>query len=130
VDIASFVAVADAGEPFELGPGEFALGSTVEHVRLDPCIAGRIDGKSSVGRLGLLIQNAGFIDPGFEGEITLELLNVRKRPMLLWPGMRIGQLCLFELRTPAENPYGSPGLRSRYLGQAGPTVSRLHQDWA
>jgi dCTP deaminase len=117
-------------EPFVLHPGEFVLGSTFEAVTLPDDLAGRLEGKSSLGRLGLLTHStAGFIDPGFTGHITLELSNVANLPITLWPGMKIGQLCLFRLSSPAERPYGSDGVGSRYQGQRGPTPSRAHQNF-
>jgi dCTP deaminase len=112
-------------EPFVLHPGEFALGSTLEVVSLPDDLSGRLEGKSSLGRLGLLTHStAGFIDPGFTGHITLELSNVATLPIILWPGMKIGQLCLFRLSSPAEHPYGAAVYGSRYQGQRGPTPSR------
>ena len=115
------------GEPFVLHPGEFVLGSTYEVVTLPDDIAGRLEGKSSLGRLGLLTHStAGFIDPGFSGHVTLELSNVATLPIKLWPGMKIGQLCLFRLESPAEHPYGSQVYGSRYQGQRGPTPSRSY----
>ena len=112
-------------EPFILHPGEFALGSTFELVGLPDDIAARLEGKSSLGRLGLLTHStAGFIDPGFSGHVTLELSNVATLPIKLWPGMKIGQLCFFRLSSPAERPYGSSEYASRYQGQRGPTASR------
>jgi dCTP deaminase len=115
----------DGDDPFVLHPGEFVLGSTFESVVLPADLAGRLEGKSSLGRLGLLTHStAGFIDPGFTGHITLELSNVANLPMTLWPGMKIGQLCLFRLSSPAQRPYGSDGVGSRYQGQRGPTPSR------
>jgi dCTP deaminase len=114
-------------EPFVLHPGEFVLGSTFEAVTLPDDLAGRLEGKSSLGRLGLLTHStAGFIDPGFSGHITLELSNVANLPITLWPGMKIGQLCLFQLTSPAEHPYGSTQAGSRYQGQRGPTPSRAY----
>jgi dCTP deaminase len=114
-------------DPFVLHPGEFVLGSTLEIVTLPDDLAGRLEGKSSLGRLGLLTHStAGFIDPGFTGHITLELSNVANLPIMLWPGMKIGQLCLFRLSSPAEHPYGSAVYGSRYQGQRGPTPSRSH----
>jgi dCTP deaminase len=114
-------------EPFVLHPGEFVLGSTLEVVTLPDDLAGRLEGKSSLGRLGLLTHStAGFIDPGFSGHITLELSNVANLPITLYPGMKIGQLCLFRLSSPAEHPYGSSIYGSRYQGQRGPTPSRSH----
>ena len=115
------------GEPFILHPGEFVLASTYEVVTLPDDIAGRLEGKSSLGRLGLLTHStAGFIDPGFSGHVTLELSNVATLPIKLWPGMKIGQLCLFRLSSPAEHPYGSAQYGSRYQGQRGPTQSKSH----
>lgn len=114
-------------EPFVLHPGEFVLGSTYELVTLPDDLAGRLEGKSSLGRLGLLTHStAGFIDPGFSGHITLELSNVANLPITLWPGMKIGQLCLFRLTSAAEHPYGSARAGSRYQGQRGPTPSRAY----
>ena len=114
-------------EPFVLHPGEFVLASTYEVVTLPDDIAGRLEGKSSLGRLGLLTHStAGFIDPGFSGHVTLELSNVATLPITLWPGMKIGQLCLFRLSSPAEHPYGTAAYGSRYQGQRGPTPSRSH----
>ena len=119
--------VVDGEEPFVLHPGEFVLGSTFERVELPDDLAGRLEGKSSLGRLGLLTHStAGFIDPGFRGHITLELSNVANLPITLWPGMKIGQLCLFRLSSPAEHPYGSERAGSRYQGQRGPTPSRAY----
>jgi dCTP deaminase len=117
----------EPGEPFILHPGEFVLASTYEVVTLPDDIAGRLEGKSSLGRLGLLTHStAGFIDPGFSGHVTLELSNVATLPIKLWPGMKIGQLCLFRLSSPAEHPYGSAQYGSRYQGQRGPTQSKSH----
>ncbi|MCU1437453.1 MAG: deoxynucleotide triphosphate deaminase [Naasia sp.] len=114
-------------EPFILHPGEFVLGSTYELITLPDDIAARLEGKSSLGRLGLLTHStAGFIDPGFSGHVTLELSNVATLPIKLWPGMKIGQLCFFRLTSAAEHPYGSSQYGSRYLGQRGPTASRSH----
>lgn len=115
----------EADEPFVLHPGEFVLGATYEVVTLPDDIAARLEGKSSLGRLGLLTHStAGFIDPGFSGHVTLELSNVATLPITLWPGMKIGQLCFFRLSSPAEHPYGSERYGSRYQGQRGPTASR------
>ncbi|MFM8921949.1 MAG: dCTP deaminase [Candidatus Nanopelagicaceae bacterium] len=112
-------------EHFILHPGEFVLASTYEVVTLPDDIAARLEGKSSLGRLGLLTHStAGFIDPGFSGHITLELSNVANLPVKLFPGMKIGQLCLVRLSSSAENPYGSAVYGSRYQGQRGPTASR------
>ena len=117
--------ITEGDEPFILHPGEFVLASTYEVITLPDDIAGRLEGKSSLGRLGLLTHStAGFIDPGFSGHITLELSNVANLPVKLFPGMKIGQLCLIRLSSPAEHPYGSEKYGSRYQGQRGPTASR------
>lgn len=118
---------AAAGEPFVLHPGEFVLASTYEVLSLPDDIAARLEGKSSLGRLGLLTHStAGWIDPGFSGHVTLELSNVATLPIKLWPGMKIGQMCLFRLTSAAEHPYGSPVYGSRYQDQRGPTPSRSY----
>ncbi|GHD24432.1 dCTP deaminase [Nocardiopsis kunsanensis] len=120
----------DGKESFILHPGEFVLASTYEMVSLPDDIASRLEGKSSLGRLGLLTHStAGFIDPGFSGHVTLELSNVATLPIKLYPGMKIGQLCMFRLSSPAEHPYGSAVYGSRYQGQRGPTPSRAHQNF-
>lgn len=114
-------------EAFILHPGEFVLGSTYEVVGLGDSLAARVEGKSSLGRLGLLTHaTAGFVDPGFTGHVTLELANVATLPIKLYPGMKIGQLCFFRLTSPAEHPYGSVAYGSRYQGQRGPTPSRSY----
>lgn len=119
---------ASGDDPFVLHPGEFVLGSTYERVHLGDDIAARLEGKSSLGRLGLLTHStAGFIDPGFDGHVTLELSNTATMPILLYPGMKIGQLCFFALSSPAETPYGSQQAGSHYQGQRGPTPSRSHE---
>ena len=118
-------------EPFILHPGEFVLASTYEQVTLGDASAARLEGKSSLGRLGLVTHStAGFIDPGFQGHVTLELSNVATLPIKLWPGMKIGQLCFFQLSSPAEEPYGSATYQSRYFGQRGPTASRSHLNFS
>jgi dCTP deaminase len=120
----------DADEAFVLHPGEFVLGSVYETVTLPDDVAARVEGKSSLGRLGLLTHaTAGFIDPGFSGHVTLELSNVATLPIKLWPGMKIGQLCFFRLSSAAEHPYGSERYGSRYQGQRGPTASRSFQSF-
>ena len=120
----------EGSEPFVLHPGEFALASTYEMVTLGDDVAARLEGKSSLGRLGLLTHStAGFIDPGFSGHVTLELSNVATLPIRLWPGMKIGQLCFFVLTSPVEHPYGSARHGSRYQDQRGPTPSRSHVDF-
>ena len=125
-DLTRFVEV-DKDEAFILHPGEFVLGSTFEFVTLPNDIAARLEGKSSLGRLGLLTHStAGFVDPGFQGHVTLELSNTATLPIKLWPGMKIGQLCFFQLSSESENPYGSSKYGSRYQGQRGPTASRSY----
>jgi len=118
------------GEPFILHPGEFVLGSTLERVRLPEDVVGRLDGKSSLGRLGLLIHStAGFIDPGWDGHVTLELSNVANLPITIYPEMKIGQLSFVQMTEPAESPYGSGALGSKYQGQKGPTPSRYYRNF-
>jgi len=128
-DLTQLVEVGEE-EPFMLHPGEFVLGSTLERVRLGVDVVARLEGKSSLGRLGLLIHStAGFIDPGFEGHITLELSNVATLPIAIYPRMKIGQISFYQMTTAAEYPYGSPELGSKYQGQSGPTASRSHRDF-
>lgn len=111
-----------------LEPGEFILASTVEHIYIAPSLSARFEGRSSFGRLGLLTHiTAGFIDPGFRGDVTLELSNVSQKEILLEPGIRIGQISFTRLESPAERPYGSAGLGSHYQGQRGPTISVPNQ---
>ena len=125
-DLTELVAVED-GEPFIVHPGEFILGSTMERIGLGGDVAAQLGGKSSLGRLGLIVHaTAGFIDPGFEGSVTLELSNVANLPIRLYPGMKVGQISFFAMSTPADRPYGSPGLGSKYKGQTVPTASRMH----
>ncbi|MGW9309144.1 dCTP deaminase [Saccharomonospora azurea] len=129
-ELTSMVEKDGDDDPFVLHPGEFVLASTFELFTLPDDLAGRLEGKSSLGRLGLLTHStAGFIDPGFSGHITLELSNVANLPITLWPGMKIGQLCLFQLTSPAEYPYGSAEVGSRYQGQRGPTPSRAYKNF-
>jgi dCTP deaminase len=117
-------------EAFILHPGEFVLASTYEVITLPDDVSARLEGKSSIGRLGLLTHStAGFIDAGFSGHVTLELSNVATLPIKLWPGMKIGQLCFFRLTSPAEQPYGSGASGSRYQGQRGPTPSKSYQNF-
>ncbi len=112
---------------FVLHPGEFVLGSTYERISLAADIAARLEGKSSLGRLGLLTHStAGFIDPGFSGHVTLELSNTSTMPIKLYPGMKVGQFCFFQLSSPALRPYGQGAAHSRYQGQRGPTASRSY----
>jgi dCTP deaminase len=114
-------------EPFILHPGEFVLGQTLERVRLPDDIVARLEGKSSIGRLGLLIHStAGFIDCGFEGNLTLELSNVANLPITIYHGMPIGQISFMRMDGPVEHPYGSGEARSKYQGQDEPTPSRYH----
>jgi len=127
-ELTELVEVAD--EPFILHPGEFVLGSTLERVTLPDDLVARLEGKSSLGRLGLLIHStAGFIDPGFDGHVTLELSNVANLPITIYPGMKIGQLSFVQMSEPAETPYGSGTLGSKYQGQRGPTPSRYWQNF-
>lgn len=119
---------ATAEDPFVLHPGEFVLGATIERVMLPDDIVARLEGKSSLGRLGLLIHStAGYVDPGWDGTLTLELSNVANLPIVLTPGMPIGQISFAQMTTPVDRPYGTPGLGSRYQGQVDPTPSRSHQ---
>jgi len=121
---------ANESEPFILHPGEFVLGSTLERVELPDDIVGRLEGKSSLGRLGLLIHStAGFVDPGFRGYLTLELSNVANLPITIYPTMKIGQISLFTMTSPAEHPYGSGALKSKYIDQIGPTPSRYWENF-
>ena len=114
-------------DPFIVHPGEFILGNTVERIGLGSDLVARLEGKSSLGRLGLIVHaTAGYIDPGFEGHITLELSNVANLPIRLYPGMKIGQISFFAMSTPADRPYGHPELGSKYKGQEAPTASRMH----
>ncbi len=117
-------------EPFILHPGEFVLGSTLERVKLPDDLVARLEGKSSLGRLGLLIHStAGFIDPGWDGHVTLELSNVANLPITIYYGMKIGQVSFVQLSEPAESPYGTAALGSKYQGQAGPTPSRYWRNF-
>jgi dCTP deaminase len=117
-------------DPFILHPGEFVLGSTLERITLPDDLVARLEGKSSLGRLGLLIHStAGFIDPGWDGHVTLELSNVANLPITIYPGMKIGQLSFMQLSEPAQRPYGSGGLGSKYQGQRGPTPSRYYRNF-
>ena len=128
-DLTELVEVAD-DEPFILHPGEFVLGSTLERITLPDDLVARLEGKSSLGRLGLLIHStAGFIDPGWDGHVTLELSNVANLPITIYYGMKIGQLSFVQLSEPAETPYGGDGLGSKYQGQAGPTPSRYWKNF-
>lgn len=120
----------DGSQPFMLHPGEFVLGSTLERVVIADDLVASIDGKSSLGRLGLLIHStAGVIDPGFDGHITLELANVATLPITLYAGMKVGQISFMQMTTPADQPYGRGALGSKYQGQRGPTPSRYHENF-
>jgi dCTP deaminase len=121
----------DAEQPFFIHPGEFVLGSTLEVLTLPDDILAQVEGKSSLGRIGLLIHaTAGFVDPGWTGRLTLELSNVAKMPIALHYGMKIGQLSFMRMSTPVDRPYGSPQLRSKYQGQMGPTPSRAYTEFS
>ena len=125
-DLTTLVEVEE-DQSFILHPGEFVLGATLEKFTLPANLAGRLEGKSSLGRLGLLTHStAGFIDPGFSGHITLELSNTANLPIALWPGMKVGQLAIFKMTSPAESPYGTGTLGSKYQGQRGPTPSKSY----
>jgi dCTP deaminase len=129
-DLTELLHVAD-DEPFILHPGEFVLGATAEVLRLPDDLVARLDGKSSLGRLGLQVHStAGLADPGFEGQITLELSNVASLPIAIYPGMRIAQLVFERLTTPADRPYGAGGLGSKYQGQRGPTASEYWRNFS
>jgi dCTP deaminase len=129
-DLTELVEVAE-GEPFILHPGEFVLGSTRERVRIPEDMVARLEGKSSLGRLGLLIHStAGYVDPGWDGFLTLELSNVANLPITIYPAMKIGQISFFRLSTAAEKPYGSKGTGSKYQGQRGPTASRFFEEFS
>ena len=118
------------GEQFILHPGEFVLGSTLERVKLPDDLVARLEGKSSLGRLGLLIHStAGYVDPGWDGYLTLELSNVANLPITIYPEMKIGQISFFLLTTPADQPYGSNAAGSKYQGQRGPTASRFFEEF-
>jgi dCTP deaminase len=129
-DLTELVEVGD-GEPFILHPGEFVLGSTRERVGIPDDLVARLEGKSSLGRLGLLIHStAGYVDPGWDGYLTLELSNVANLPITIYPGMKIGQISFFRLSTAAEKPYGSKETGSKYQGQRGPTASRFFEEFS
>jgi dCTP deaminase len=128
-DLTELIEVAD-DEPFVLHPGEFVLGQTLEWVELPDDLVARLEGKSSLGRLGLLIHStAGYVDPGWKGNLTLELSNVAKLPIALYFGMKIGQISFFEMSSPVDRPYGSAGLGSKYQGQSEPTASAYFEDF-
>jgi dCTP deaminase len=129
-DLTELVEVED-GKAFILHPGEFVLASTLERVQLPDDVAARLEGKSSLGRLGLLTHStAGFVDAGWDGNLTLELSNVANLPIAIYPGMRIGQISFLQMTSAAEAPYGSDAARSKYQGQKGPTPSRYYRNFA
>jgi len=129
-DLTELLTIAD-DEPFVLHPGEFVLGQTLEWVELPNDLVARLEGKSSLGRLGLLIHStAGYVDPGWKGNLTLELSNVANLPIALYFGMKIGQISFFKMSSPVDRPYGSPSLGSKYQGQSEPTASAFHRDFA
>ena len=128
-ELTDLVEIGDE-QPFILHPGEFVLGSTLERLQLPDDLVARLEGKSSLGRLGLLIHStAGFVDPGWDGHVTLELSNVANLPITIYYGMKIGQLSFVQLTEPAERPYGAGELGSKYQGQQGPTPSRYWQNF-
>jgi dCTP deaminase len=128
-DLTELVEV-DGENPFILHPGEFVLGSTLERIQLPNNIVARLEGKSSLGRLGLLIHStAGFIDPGWDGHVTLELSNVANLPITIYPGMKIGQISFMQMTEPATTPYGASEIGSKYKGQEGPTPSRYYKNF-
>lgn len=120
----------DGDRPFILHPGEFVLGSTLETITVPDDLVARLEGKSSLGRIGLLIHStAGYVDPGWRGHLTLELSNVANLPITLYHKMKIGQISFIQMSTPVDNPYGSSALGSKYQGQAEPTASKVHRDF-
>jgi len=128
-DLTEVVQIED-DTPFFLQPGEFVLASTVETITLPNDIVARLDGRGSMGRLGLLVHaTAGYVDPGWTGKLTLELSNAAKMPIAIYASMKIAQLSFLRMSTPVERPYGSPGLGSKYQGQQGPTASRAYEDF-
>ena len=128
-DLTELITIPEDGV-FMLHPGEFVLGSTLERIACPNDLVGRVEGKSSLGRLGLLIHStAGFIDAGFDGHITLELANVASLPITIYPGMKIGQISFMQMTEPATTPYGSEAIGSKYKGQRGPTASRYWQNF-
>src|SRR5580765_6309998 len=129
-DLTELLTIED-DEPFILHPGEFVLGQTLEWVELPVDLVARLEGKSSLGRLGLLIHStAGYVDPGWKGNLTLELSNVANLPIALYFGMKIGQISFFAMSSPVERPYGSKELGSKYQGQSEPTASAYHRDFS
>jgi dCTP deaminase len=128
-DLTELVEIAPE-EPFVIQPGSFCLGSTIETIALPDDIVARVDGKSSLGRLGLLVHaTAGYVDPGWTGKLTLELSNQSQMPIALYYGMRIAQISFLQMTTPVDRPYGSAELGSKYQGQTGPTASRISREF-
>jgi dCTP deaminase len=128
-DLTELLAASD-DEPFVLHPGEFVLGQTVEWVELPDDLVARLEGRSSLGRLGLLIHStAGYVDPGWRGTLTLELSNVATLPIALYAGMKIGQISFDTMSSPVDRPYGAPGLGSKYQNQSEPTASAINRDF-
>ena len=128
-DLTEMVEV-EGERPFILHPGEFVLASTLEHIELPDDLVARLEGKSSLGRIGLLIHStAGYVDPGWKGHLTLELSNVANLPVTIYYGMKIGQISYLRLSTPADNLYGDAALGSKYQGQTEPTASRIYRDF-
>lgn len=128
-DLTELVEIAPE-EPFVVQPGSFCLGSTVETISIPDDIVARVDGKSSLGRLGLLVHaTAGYVDPGWTGKLTLELSNQSQMPIALYYGMRVCQISFLEMTTPVDRPYGSASLGSKYQGQTGPTPSRISREF-
>lgn len=128
VNVTRKVRIEESG--FVLHPSEFILGSTFESFKIPASLAAKLEGKSSLGRLGLVIHaTAGFVDPGFEGQLTFEISNVSRLPILLYPKMKIAQICFIKMSSPAQLPYGSKGLGSKYSGQKGPTASKVYLNY-
>ena len=129
-DLTEEFQIVDPAVPYLLQPNEFLLASTLEYIELPADIVARLEGKSSLGRLGLLVHaTAGYIDPGFKGQITLEITNVANVPITLYDGMKISQISYLRMSTPAEFPYGSAKLGSKYQGQTGPTATQIHKNF-
>ena len=129
-ELTELVSLPEDGSPFMLHPGEFVLGSTLERVVIPDDLVGRLEGKSSLGRLGLVIHStAGFVDAGWDGQLTLELSNVARLPITPIPGMKIGQISFIRMTTAAEHPYGSSAVGSKYQGQVGPRASRYWENF-
>ena len=127
-DVSRVVEIGEKG--FVLHPGDFILGSSIEVFKFSNCVVGQLNGKSSLGRLGLIVHaTAGFFDPGFEGQVTFEIVNLSRLPIRIYAGMKIAQFAFFETKSPVERPYGSKGLGSKYKGQMGPTASKMYKNY-